>query len=84
MDYIVDITVKEIRGKGICPHGHEVDDVFHIGDRELCPWACHTLMLFVTALRYHLNPVQNIRNIAKSLIHIRIIITRVSTFISCI
>ena len=52
MDYIVDITVQELRGKGICPRGHEVDDVFRIGDGKLCPWACHTLLPFAAALRF--------------------------------
>jgi uncharacterized repeat protein (TIGR04076 family) len=52
MDYIVDITVQEIRGKGICPNGHKVGEVFHIGDGKLCPWATHTIMPFATALRF--------------------------------
>ncbi len=52
MDFEVDITVQEIRGDGICPLGHRVGDVFHIGDAKLCPWAGHTLMPFATALRF--------------------------------
>ena len=52
MDYIVDITIKEIWGKGICPQGHKVGDVLHIGDGKLCPWASYTLMPFVAALRF--------------------------------
>ena len=52
MDYFVHITVKEIRGKGICPHGHKVNEKHRIGDGKLCPWATHTLMPFATALRF--------------------------------
>jgi uncharacterized repeat protein (TIGR04076 family) len=52
MEYIVDITVKEIWGKGECPLGHKVGEVFHIGDGKLCHWAAHTIMPFATALRF--------------------------------
>ena len=51
MDYIIDITVKEVRGND-CPSKHKVGDVFHIGDGVLCPWAAHVLMPFATALRF--------------------------------
>ena len=51
MDYIVDITVTDIQGKGTCSLGHTIGDIFHIGDGKLCPWAQHTLMPFATALR---------------------------------
>jgi uncharacterized repeat protein (TIGR04076 family) len=52
MDYIVSIKVKEIRGRGICPHGHQVGETFRIGDARLCPWAAHTLMPFAAAFRF--------------------------------
>ena len=52
MDYIVDITVKEIRGKGECDHKHKIGDVLHIGDGLLCPWAANSIMPFATALRF--------------------------------
>lgn len=52
MDYIVDIAVKEIRGKGECYHNHKVGDILHIGDGQLCPWASAAILPFATALRF--------------------------------
>lgn len=52
MDYDVDITVTEIRGKGECHHNHKVGDILHIGDGQLCPWAAAALFPFATALRF--------------------------------
>lgn len=52
MEYVVDITLKEVRGKNQCPLGHKVGEVFHIGDGVLCPWAAHTVLPFATALRF--------------------------------
>jgi uncharacterized repeat protein (TIGR04076 family) len=52
MDYNVDITVTEIRGKGECYHNHKVGDILHIGDGQLCPWAAAMILPFATALRF--------------------------------
>jgi len=52
VDYFVDAEVKEIRGRGTCPSGHKIGEVFHIGDGKLCPWATHTIMPFAAALRF--------------------------------
>jgi uncharacterized repeat protein (TIGR04076 family) len=52
MDYIVDITVTEIRGKGECFHSHKIGDILHIGDGRLCPWAASAILPFATALRF--------------------------------
>jgi len=52
MDYIVDITIKEIRGGGKCHHNHRVGDVLHIEDGGLCPWAAAPILPFATALLF--------------------------------
>jgi uncharacterized repeat protein (TIGR04076 family) len=52
MDYIVDITIKEIRGKGECYHNHKVGDILHIGESNICPWAQSVILPFATALRF--------------------------------
>ena len=52
MEYIVDISVTDIRGKGICNLGHKIGDKFYLNDGKLCPWAQHTLMPFVSALKF--------------------------------
>ncbi|MFQ5869525.1 MAG: TIGR04076 family protein [Candidatus Zixiibacteriota bacterium] len=50
-DFEVRITIKEIRGSGVCPAGHKIGEVFRVGEGKLCVWAEHTILPFATALR---------------------------------
>lgn len=48
------VRVVEIQGRGTCPLGIQVGDIFR-SDREVgavCHWAAHTLLPFTTAIRF--------------------------------
>jgi len=51
-DFEVKITVKEIRGGGVCPASHKIGEVFRVGEGKLRVWAEHTILPFATALRF--------------------------------
>ncbi|MEW6188079.1 MAG: TIGR04076 family protein [Thermodesulfobacteriota bacterium] len=53
-EYKIMGKIVEIRGKGVCSYGHQVEEVFEIKERgsTICQWAMTSMFPFFTALKF--------------------------------
>ena len=53
-EYRVMGKIREIRGKGACSYGHQVEEIFEIKEvgSSICQWALTSIFPFYTVLKF--------------------------------
>jgi len=50
----IEIIVKRIMGKGVCPAGYKPGDrfIYHYDKIDFCTWAFHSMLPFLAVMRF--------------------------------